>query len=351
MKLKKVLPYAFFLIWFSTGLNAAPRPVKIAPLAQDQTQSARFYGLLQGDRQAPLSFRVPGQLTELNVVEGQKVQKGQVLARLSAKDIDAQAGQADAGVAASKAQYEQAKREYARYEPLYRSGAISKGQFEQVRTGLAMAKAGYENALAQRSRASLAQKDTVLVSPFDGAVTALLAKQYSHLGPDMPVLTLESLSGWQVQTPLPQTWRQTLQIGQQAHVTFDALPSRTFEARLSRMASRAQTGTQTWNALWTLEPTNEPLLPGTAAAVTPVGIKSPALALAASALFSDEKGTAIWLVDRGKVTRVPVEVKGFTCDGRALIQGPGIKAGDRAVVAGVNDLTEGQEVRPLGDYD
>lgn len=351
MNFKKVLLYAIFLIVTVRTCPAAPRPVKIAPLAQDQTQWVQFYGLLRGGKQTTLSFRVPGQLTRLDAEEGQKVEKGQVLASLSAGDIDAQAGQADAGVVASKAQYEQAKREYERYEPLYRSGAISKSQFEQVQTGLKMAQAGYRNALAQRDRAGLAQKDTVLTAPFDGTVTSLLAQQYSHLAPDAPVMTLESLSGWQVETPLPPSWRQTLRIGQKAHVTVEALPDEVFEATLTRMASRAKAGTQTWEALWTLAPTSRPLLPGAAVSVTPVEVKSSALALPASALFSDNGGTAIWIVTDGKIKRTPVEVKGFTRSGEALIQSAEIKAGDSAVVAGVNDLTDGQEVRPLGGSD
>ena len=66
----------------------APRPVtvEIAPIAMEETLSVRrrFTGVVQARRKAELSFEGSGRVTEVLVEEGQRVEAGEVLARLDA---------------------------------------------------------------------------------------------------------------------------------------------------------------------------------------------------------------------------------------------------------------------------
>lgn len=345
--MRKSLSLVLSLIFFATPLWAA-RPVKTLTLGKGLGTGTELYGLIKGAQSATLAFRLPGQLVELEGVVGDKVKKGQRLARLSSEDYQAQASQAAAGVAVAQAQLAQAERELARYQPLHEAGAISDSQFEQVTTGVAMAKAGLANAKAQAARAGYATRDTTLEAPFDGVITLQPVALYSTLAPNQPVVAIESTDRWQVETPLSAADRQRYAPGHKAHVTLEALPGKVFDATLLSLSSRAKQGTQTWMATWELTGTGEGLLPGASARLTPQSLTTTQLAVPPSALFAFEGATALWVVEEGHVKAQPVQVTGFDSQGNALLSNESISAGAVIVVAGVNELSQGEAVTELG---
>ena len=96
-------------------------------------------GILAPVSQIKLSFKTGGIIEKIYVDEGSQVRKGQLLAQLDMREIEAQFNQA-------KSAYEKAQRDFKRAEKLYEDSVATKEQFQNAQTGLDMAKAGYEVA-------------------------------------------------------------------------------------------------------------------------------------------------------------------------------------------------------------
>ena len=90
---------------------------------------------------------------------------------------------------------------------------------------LALAQATKDNAQAQLDAAQSALDNLDLIAPYDGLVTAVNTSADEHVAPAQPVITLADFSTWYVETSdLTETDVVKLRVGQNAIVTFDALP-------------------------------------------------------------------------------------------------------------------------------
>ena len=162
-------------------------------------------GKVYPEVEVKISPDISGEITELNVEEGDSVKKGQVLARIYADIYSSQRDEAAARVAQSqasvansqaslqalKAQLEQDKISYQRNKDLYDQKVISKAEFEQFETKYRTSQAQYNAALqnirslqagTQSTRTSLeaANKNlsrTTLVAPMDGVISSLSVKK------------------------------------------------------------------------------------------------------------------------------------------------------------------------------
>ena len=169
------------------------------------TEVVTASGKVYPEVEVKISPDVSGEITELTVMEGDSVKKGQLLARVYADILATQRDQAAAGVnqqqaqvqntsaslEAFKARMDQAERQYNRQKQLYADKVISKLEFEQAESAYLTAKADYAaatqtirsgQASVQSAQASLsvANKNlgrTSVISPMNGVVSLLNVKK------------------------------------------------------------------------------------------------------------------------------------------------------------------------------
>ena len=148
-----------------------PPPLTLArPVAGPATETLLLTGSLKAEAEVALGFKLPGRVIEVAVKRGDVVSKGQLLARIDTRDLDAQMQQADAGRRAVQAQRNIAEDALRRARALAEAGAAS----EQA----VVAAAGHSSALAanvdqvsaQRRYLELVQAEATLHSPIDGVV-------------------------------------------------------------------------------------------------------------------------------------------------------------------------------------
>ena len=155
-----------------------------------------------------VNTKVPGRLVKLYVREGSQVKKGDMLAQIDAREQDALTDAAKAKVEAAKASrlqalanYEQAQRDFARYEQLYQRGAVSKAVYEAYSSKQEVLGAVYKqaNASVEASEKALKQSsinlgETILVAPFDGIVTTKYSDVGTMISSGMPIVAIQSPS-------------------------------------------------------------------------------------------------------------------------------------------------------------
>jgi HlyD family secretion protein len=228
-----------------------------------------------------------GKITHLYVREGDRVKKGQLLAQLenvqSAADVAAtkaslEAAQTDALAAEAglntakadldraKADVEKARLDWSRAEGLYKDALISKAEYESRKAtwetseaGLAQAKARVAQGQAQlesanrrtaQMRATLTRASDVLdkttyEAPFDGTITNLPVREGETVvigiqnSPGSTLMTIADMSVITAEVKVDETDIVSVQLGQPAEVSIDAIPRKTFHAVVTEIGNNA----------------------------------------------------------------------------------------------------------------
>ena len=227
---------------------------------------------------------ISGEITELNVAEGDTVKKGQLLARIYADVYNIQRSQASNGVAQSqaqvnisqaqvsnseaalnalKAQQEQAERNYSMQKRLFDEKVISANEFNVAETNFKTAKANYNAAVqsirggqasvqsaraaVQSARDNLAKANTDLgrtsiVAPMDGVVSLLNVKKGEkvagnsfNVGTEM--LRIADMDKIEIRVDVGENDVPKVKLGDSALVNVDAYSERKFKGIVTQIAS------------------------------------------------------------------------------------------------------------------
>jgi HlyD family secretion protein len=232
-------------------------------------------GQIYPELEVKLSPDVPGEITELNVEEGDSVRKGQVLARVYSDIFSDQRNQAasqvnasqatvsnaQAAMEAQKAQMDADKLALDRNRKLYEDKIISKGELEQFetryRTSQAQYNAARENirslqANVQGARTQLQMQSrnvarTVITAPMDGVITTLRVKKGERVvgtaqmaGTEM--MTVADLSAMEVRVEVGENDIVKVNVGDSADVKVDAYNERKFKGVVTKIGNSTATG-------------------------------------------------------------------------------------------------------------
>lgn len=204
-------------------------PVRLLPVSSDTSAgSIEASGLLSTENQARLSFKIGGVIDAILVKEGQFVRQGQVLATLKSTEISAQVQQVELAL-------EKAKRDYQRASNLYHDSVATLEQLQNSKTGVDIATQNLQqvNFNAQYAR---------ITAPADGFIVKKIANVGELAGPGTPVLFMSSVSGsskWILRTGVSDKEWAAAEAGNNATVSFDAFPGKSFPAIVSKKALAA----------------------------------------------------------------------------------------------------------------
>lgn len=324
-------------------------PVRTFVVGSDVTGGSREYaGVIEAVQSAELAFEVPGRVEAFPVVEGQRLGRGGLIARIDPADYVANRDAAAANRLAAEAEYE-------RYRSLYASDVVSLQELEVRRRNFEVADASFRTA-------QKALTDTELRAPFGGVVAMKLVPDFANVQAKQPVVLFEDNSSLKASFDVPERDAALARPGRtlaqrtadlQPAVELSAYPGRAFPARFLEVATAADRVTRTFRVTLALErPGDVQMAPGmtalvrlTAAADDSAGMT---LRIPASGLGADGEGPFVLRVvgdETLTLERVRVSV-GAAAGDYVEIQS-GLSAGDRIVLAAVRTLRPGARVRLL----
>ncbi|MBK7351739.1 MAG: efflux RND transporter periplasmic adaptor subunit [Gemmatimonadales bacterium] len=298
---------------------------------RDTTITAGFdaTGVAEPVERALLSTKLMGSVTAVLVQEGDQVRRGQVLARIDARDVDAKRAQVEAGIAAAEAMYADAETQAGRFRALYADSAATRFQLDQVETGLARAEAGLRTARAARSELDAVGSYAAVVAPFAGVVTMRYVDPGAFAAPGAPIVEVQDASRLRVSVSVPTRVARGLRPGQalEAMIEGRALPA-TIEGLVPSPAG----GVYTVNAV-VRNPAGE-FLPGSAATLrVPDGTRA-AILVPAAALVREGDLVGVRVVSGGSADLRWVRTAGDAPATGGLVEVlSGLTAGD-VILAG-----------------
>ena len=180
-------------------------------------------GTVRSRTVANIAPRMTARILEIKVNAGDKVKKGDVIARLDERDIRAQENSALAALSGTQAQANRAKADEQRTRSLYSKEAATREKFDAVVAQAKEAQAGVNQANSAVSEIRSHLADTLLLAPFDGVVVKRL-QQPGDMGlPGVPVITLQTPKGLRLETDVPSTCAGQYSTGMDVTVRIDTL--------------------------------------------------------------------------------------------------------------------------------
>jgi len=171
--MKHVLPLlAAALLAGAARAGGAPAVPTVTAAAGGGGGIASYDAVLQPVRQATVTAQVGGNVLELRIRAGDTVQRGQLLARIDARESRAVVARSDAAVAQAEAEARHADLALKRNRDLLKDGFVSQAAVDSAETLAQAARAGLEQARAARSQAAVTQGHADVVAPFDAVVSA-----------------------------------------------------------------------------------------------------------------------------------------------------------------------------------
>ena len=196
---------------------------------QEWTPVITAVGSIRPNQGAMISAQAAGTVTKVLVKSGDKVKKGQLLV-----EIDSSAERAS--LKATEAQLPAAQANYNRYRNLVASNSASKAELDNAQSTYNQLLATIEATKAQIERRQI-------YAPFDGeaGIVNVNVGQYVTVGTE--IVRVEDQSVMKIRFTLPQTNLEDIFVGQKVTATIDALPARTFPAKITAIDPAVDTAT------------------------------------------------------------------------------------------------------------
>lgn len=321
--------------------------VEVLTLGQPVTTDRLFFpAIAHAAQRSQLSFRVPGEIVELVVNEGDLVQKGDLIAQLDTRDFKI-------AVDNARASYHVIDSQYTRSKPLVAKGLLAQSQFDEL--------AAQRNiALVELKLANLRLKFTTLKAPIDGVISRVTADRFENVRVGQQIVNIHSVDEVEVIIQIPDrlfihqpSQRDLRKISAKVKVESGNI----YDANLKEFTTEPDPTTGTYNITLTMPmPEQEVLLDGMAVEVT---AKSSEAGLSVStgsqiplqAIVNmdgdklDRSEKYVWILEGKTVTKKLVETGKLNGDSIQIIRG--LEGVENIVIKGMSQLREGLEVEVI----
>jgi len=311
-----------------------PAAVALAQPASD-SETLTLPGTVRLRRETALGFTTSGKVASVRYEEGDQVRRGAVLAALDTSTVSAD-------LESAKAEQDRAESQFSRINSLYKDGWVTKAQLEQ-------SEAAMRAARARVKASNFASNTSHIHAPSGGIILTrnIDAGQIVAAGQTALVLG-ETGKGFILRVPMTDADASRVRPGMRAMVSINAVQPEPIEAVVTEKDGRADARTGTFEVSFQL-PANGRLRSGQLGSVDIQVARdsSGTLAIPSTAIFGIRSGEGLVFTvdDKNKVSQKAV-VLGLLTDNSIEIAS-GLSEGDLIVTRGVEDLRDGDTIKPI----
>ncbi|MGF6176124.1 multidrug efflux system membrane fusion protein [Ensifer sp. 4252] len=326
------------------------RPVKVVEISDaGEVRQMNYSGVVRARTEMNLGFRVNGKITERLVNVGDRVESGDLLARIDATDYDLSVKSAAANLEASERQVETTALVRARAEQLFARKVASQAQLDQATLSHNQAVATRDAASSALSQAKNQVAYTELVADRNGIVAAIAADVGQVVGSGTPVATVAVDGEKEVLIAVPEVDVANFKPGMLVKAGFWSDQGLMLDGKVREVAGSAEQPSRTFAVRVSLPNDPRILLGMTATILASADDAERHMSVPLSALAQRDGGTTVWVVDRDSQTvkSRAITVADFTGEGVRVVDG--LKRGDLVVAAGTQFMTQDLKVAISGD--
>ncbi len=319
------------------------------------TQVRMISGTTKPVDQTALSFAVSGTVETVSARLGDRVKKGQVLAKLDKHPFTLAVREAQAAVSKAKAVRAERQANYKRIIALYEGDNASKADLDGAKASFRSTRSEVKAAEAQLGLSRRDLNKTDLRAPFNGSISMRQVEPHMEVRTGNALFALDGeASGHEIRAAVPETLVIRLRVGDKPDVVFPSLGNRRVPGEITEIGSRSQTAS-TFPVTVKLQEAFAELLSGMSVEVafqfipeTKAGeaIAQGLIVPIAAILVGSQETSFVFIYDPTNSTVKKTQVTVINLrDNDLLLEPHNLKAGDIIATAGVPFLSDGQKVK------
>ena len=350
-------------VYFALG-NALTQAIEVSltsvalssPSQSNAVLTASGYVVAQ--RKASVASKATGRLVYLGVVEGDKVKKDQIIARLEDSDMQASLDQAKANLTMNQADLVTAERNLKRQKSLFEKGLSTQADYDAADAQYRRIRASIDVAKAIVTGQEVALENTRVRAPFDGTVLTksadvgeMVVPMAASVGSKSAVVTIADMSSLQVEADVSESNIQRVTPDQPCEISLDAYPDTRYPGYVAKVVPTADRAKATVLVKVAFKSYDSRVLPEMSAKVLflikPADAASmdakPILTVSSSAVVNRNGKKVAFIVKDDKTVEMTVTTgREFN----SLVEvTSGLKAGDKVVEKVDDKIVDGVKVK------
>ncbi|GGF71493.1 RND transporter [Wenyingzhuangia marina] len=220
--------------------NSPVIAVKVNPVnIHGESPFLSVSGKIQATNSADLSTRMMGYVNKVHVNVGDKVSKGQLLVSINNSDLQAKKAQVNAGITEATAAYNNAEKDYQRYQSLFADKSASQKEMDDMTANYKMAKARLEAANQMKNEIEAQFAYSNITAPFSGIVTGKNIENGDMANPGMPLISIEAPNSFEVMAMVPESEISDIKKGIEVTVLVKSI-NKTLTAKVKEVSISAK---------------------------------------------------------------------------------------------------------------
>lgn len=327
-------------------------PVEVSAVKLGQVvQSVKYSGDITAEFEVKVFSKIPDRIEKYFVDEGEAVRKGDPIARVVATTIEQGVKQNEAMLISIKAQESNLAVEFERAQRLNREDAMSKQQFEAVKTQYESIQAQVQQAEAALVSMKSQFSDATVTAPISGIIGKRYYENGDMANPALPLVMIVKMERVKIEFNATEEDLGKLAVGQVANVKVKAFPDQIFEGKVYKISPILDPTTRMADVEVLVDNKNGVLKPGMYAEVEVLtGIIADVIVVPRYAVIESTtmekvnqidqvvKNYYVFIVDSSQAFQRKLDVRYVNHNWLAV--NAGISIGDKLVVAGQNNLRD-----------
>ncbi|MEA3500876.1 MAG: efflux RND transporter periplasmic adaptor subunit, partial [Candidatus Marinimicrobia bacterium] len=238
-------------------------PVSVIPVTKGSIEeSISYFGDIEAKYSIPIYPKTPEKIEKFFVDDGDYVKKGQRIAQINNEQLKYSVNQAQAGLKSAKSQYKNTLQEYRRTKTLFEENAISKSQYDQIKTQKEMSENSVNQAKAALNTAEKMLNDALITAPISGYVSNRDFDDGDMVSPQRPLLTISQMDMVKVITRISEEDISKVKIGMKARINVNAFQDEVFYGKINRISPIIDLKTRTVKVVIVVNNSDLKLKPG-----------------------------------------------------------------------------------------
>lgn len=184
-----------------------------------------------------LATKVGGFVSEVKVVEGQKVKQGDILAEIDSRDYENTLRRASGTLTSIEAKKNDAQKSFGRISALFAKGVVAQQQYDSASAAFNEVKANYESAAAQVAQAQLDLEHTKIRAPSDGFIAKKSVEVGQLATPGVPLIGFVDAKERWVTANFKETEISAIRLGAPVKISVDAISGKSFHGKVVSLSS------------------------------------------------------------------------------------------------------------------
>ena len=342
--------------WFSSGVEVQLATATLtSPSQANAVLTASGYVVAR--RKAAVASKGTGTLVFLAVDEGDRVKKGQLIARLDDSDVAASLRRARENLRVAEADLDEAKINFERMQKLVGTRAIAQANYDAADARYKRVLATIEAAKFAVQEAEVAVENTRIIAPFDGTVLKknadvgeIVAPLAGAVSSRAAVVTIADMSSLEVDADVSEANITRVSANQNCEITLDAYPQQRYPGYVSNIVPTADRAKATVMVKIRFKQYDQRVLPemgakipflaaGASADATNV---KPVLTVPAAAVATRDGRQVVFQIKEDRAVEIPVTTGRKL--GSAIEITAGLKEGDKVISKADEQIQAGTKV-------